>query len=545
MGPLQASATAMRPDSALRDAQPESHARPTAPRSTHNVATSERARGGLRPALGGGMTPSVLGGLQAAAERGRPLQARTTSEPTAMSHGGSQLDRNHQNMPDVPQQEHSRGRVTERRVRAPPSHLLADAGSMHQSSHSKAVPRGFAAQERYNQSVHELDRHHAVPRNPDSSQLDHGPDPAAADRWAGRPVDQLSGGNTVGKSVPPSHQSPATVPQAWAAPVQAARHWRDDTAGHQAHEAIAAAAADAERAPKATIDESVQPPSPTCESRRSRGYPVSPSPAQLPPVQRALPPHVPLSAASPFVAASPLSERPGSPLRTHGSGGAVRTSLSAANLTPAETFLPSPGSGSFHTAASPSDFPSPRTDPQTSPTRAPPAKSPLGPSAAPPASAPQPSAGFTPLRTEPACPDTLRVHSLTYNMGRVKLSRGVVASLPPACFGDVSAAGADAPPPDVLVIATQENDSASQWIALLTELLEPRGYVLPYGGASVNSAPGGSFFMTVALFVRRPLQALTTDVRVGRVTCGMGNKVCPSLQLARTAAPQTNCSAPA
>lgn len=243
-------------------------------------------------------------------------------------------------------------------------------------------------------------------------------------------------------------------------------------------------------------------------------------------MERAESPPSHAAAASPFVRASPLTSRPGSPLKSQFSCGGARTPVTTPSLTPVDTAHASPGSASFHTAASPAEFPSPSTDVASAlPDRAPSAKSPLGPIAAvgqSPSAAQRDAQAFTPLLTEPPCPAALRVHCLTYNMGRIKPSRGFLASLPPACFGD---GGASAAPPDVLVIATQENDSASQWISLLSELLAPRGYALPYGGASVNSAPGGSFFMTVALFVRRPLQALTSDVRVGRVTCGMGNKV--------------------
>ena len=72
------------------------------------------------------------------------------------------------------------------------------------------------------------------------------------------------------------------------------------------------------------------------------------------------------------------------------------------------------------------------------------------------------------------------------------------------------------------------------------QVLSPAGYVLLRGAASMNSAPGGSFMMTIAVFVRSKLEHHFSNVLVGRVTCGMGNKVsCPSQRLLLT------CTAPA
>lgn len=53
----------------------------------------------------------------------------------------------------------------------------------------------------------------------------------------------------------------------------------------------------------------------------------------------------------------------------------------------------------------------------------------------------------------------------------------------------------------------------------------PAGYVLLRGAASMNSAPGAGFMMTIAVFVRATLEHHFSNVLVGRVTCGMGNKV--------------------
>jgi hypothetical protein len=110
----------------------------------------------------------------------------------------------------------------------------------------------------------------------------------------------------------------------------------------------------------------------------------------------------------------------------------------------------------------------------------------------------------------------------------VKLSSELTQHLPPAFFGlpeDESRALDEAAWPEVLVIATQENASAGQWVELLQGFLTPIGYSMLPGGASMQSAPGGSFCMTVATFVRQQLKCWVTDVQVGRVTCGMGNKV--------------------
>ena len=111
-------------------------------------------------------------------------------------------------------------------------------------------------------------------------------------------------------------------------------------------------------------------------------------------------------------------------------------------------------------------------------------------------------------------------------MGRIKVGPELPERLPNDFFG--LCATYDDKSTDVIVVSTQENANASHWLAALTALLKRRGYHLPYGGASLNAAPGGSFFMTVAVFVRRSLLVHISDVRVGRVTCGMGNKVLDS-----------------
>jgi hypothetical protein len=189
-------------------------------------------------------------------------------------------------------------------------------------------------------------------------------------------------------------------------------------------------------------------------------------------------------------------------------------------------FAESPGTASFHTAASQSEATSPWSEGPSPLARRP--LSPLSPQATAARSPRSATFDAPPVRGDE--PAALRVHCVTWNIGRVKLSQELTNSLPPEFFGldeqaPTSAEGQHASGPDVIVVGAQENANAAQWLALLSDLLKPQGYWLPFGGASVNSAPGGSFFMTVAVFVRQPLLAHVSGVRVGRVTCGMGNKV--------------------
>lgn len=113
----------------------------------------------------------------------------------------------------------------------------------------------------------------------------------------------------------------------------------------------------------------------------------------------------------------------------------------------------------------------------------------------------------------------------------MKLGSELTQHLPATFFGlpEVQE-DCEEPTPDVLVIGTQENSCAGQWIELLQRFLAPLGYSMLPGGASMQSSPGGSFCMTVAAFVQQELKTWVTDVKVSRVTCGMGNKVCSVLQ---------------
>lgn len=155
-------------------------------------------------------------------------------------------------------------------------------------------------------------------------------------------------------------------------------------------------------------------------------------------------------------------------------------------------------------------------------------------------------------RRPPPALTALRVHSVTWNMGRTKPTHELAGSLRGKFLGVSGgmAAGVPhgcAPPavPDVIVVGTQENAAPGPWLDLLQGVLRPEGYVLLRGAASMNSAPGGSFVMTIAVFVRRELEERFSDVRVGRVTCGLGNKVrhsfaSPRLRLSHVEA--TPCS---
>eukprot|EP00892_Ulva_mutabilis_P006122 jgi/Ulvmu1/3882/UM018_0103.1 len=135
-------------------------------------------------------------------------------------------------------------------------------------------------------------------------------------------------------------------------------------------------------------------------------------------------------------------------------------------------------------------------------------------------------------RQRPTSPLTaLRVHSVTWNMGRTKPTHDLAGFLRGEFLGVSGGAGegsaasgeADAVP-DVIVVGTQENAAPGPWLDLLQGVLRPEGYVLLRGAASMNSAPGGSFVMSIAVFVRRELEERFSDVLVGRVTCGLGNK---------------------
>lgn len=124
----------------------------------------------------------------------------------------------------------------------------------------------------------------------------------------------------------------------------------------------------------------------------------------------------------------------------------------------------------------------------------------------------------------------LRMHSVTWNMGRTKPTHDLASYLRGEFLGVAAGAAAGAavaPVPDVIVVGTQENAAPGPWLDLLQGVLRPEGYVLLRGAASMNSAPGGSFVMTIAAFVRRELEERFSDVLVGRVTCGLGNKVRP------------------
>lgn len=144
---------------------------------------------------------------------------------------------------------------------------------------------------------------------------------------------------------------------------------------------------------------------------------------------------------------------------------------------------------------------------------------------------PQRAAAAARRRQPPPLLSALRVHSVTWNMGRTKPTHDIAAHLRGEFLGvAVGAAGGGATGatvPDVIVVGTQENAAPGPWLDLLQGVLRPEGYVLLRGAASMNSAPGGSFVMTVAAFVRRELEDRFSDVRVGRVTCGLGNKVRP------------------
>ena len=141
------------------------------------------------------------------------------------------------------------------------------------------------------------------------------------------------------------------------------------------------------------------------------------------------------------------------------------------------------------------------------------------------ASAPLPR---TPPPADAPPPAALRLHCVTWNVGRMKLGPELAGQIAPEFFGFPGDPGdSDTPRPDVLVIGTQESASAAAWVEFLQVLLQPLGYDMATGGAAAQSAPGGSFFMTAACFVRRPLRRHVSDVQVGRVSCGLGNKARP------------------
>lgn len=125
------------------------------------------------------------------------------------------------------------------------------------------------------------------------------------------------------------------------------------------------------------------------------------------------------------------------------------------------------------------------------------------------------------------CPLQLRVACVTWNMGRCKVSDSLPAQLPGTFFGHATATHQKSctAVPDVLIVGTQETTDAQMWFDVLSkQLVASSQYSVP-GGFSVTSAPGGSFCMTVAVFAHSGVLPWLRDVQVGRVTCGMGNKV--------------------
>lgn len=123
-----------------------------------------------------------------------------------------------------------------------------------------------------------------------------------------------------------------------------------------------------------------------------------------------------------------------------------------------------------------------------------------------------------------SCPTQLRVACVTWNMGRCKVADALQSQLPDPFLGCQQ--GAHATQPDVLIVGTQETSDAPVWFDMLVQQLLERNQQPVPGAFSVTSAPGGSFSMTVAVFAHASLLPWLSNVQVGRVTCGMGNKVC-------------------